>query len=62
MARSLYYGLVAVLIASMVFALIIFNSGVSVIGDSVKAISELASMYDLEKIGCALYSGNCNID
>jgi hypothetical protein len=31
----------------MVFALVIFNSGVSVITDSVKAISELASMYSL---------------
>jgi hypothetical protein len=62
MARSLYYGLVAILSASMVFALVIFNSGVSVITDSVKAISELASIYSLEKVGCAIYSGYCSID
>jgi hypothetical protein len=62
MARSLYFGLTAVLASSLVFALVIFNYGVSWMGDSVKAITELASMYDLEKVGCALYSGYCNLD
>jgi hypothetical protein len=62
MARSLYYGLVAIMTLSVVFALIIFNNGVSVIGDSVKAISELASVYDLDNISCALDAGHCNIN
>jgi hypothetical protein len=61
-ARSLYYGLIAVLIASMAFSLIIFKYGVSAIGDSVKAISELASMYDLDHVSCALDAGYCNVD
>ncbi len=61
-ARILYYGLIAILIASMAFSLIIFEYGVSVMGDSVKAISELASIYDLDHVSCALYSGYCNID
>ena len=62
MARSLYYGLVAILSSSTVFALVIFNYGVSVIGDSVKAISELASVYNLDNISCALDAGHCNIN
>lgn len=62
MARSLYFGLTAVLASSLVFALIIFNYGVSWMADSVKAISELASVYDLDHIGCALDAGYCNID
>lgn len=62
MARSLYFGLIAILTSSTVFALVIFNYGVSVIGDSVKAISELASVYDLDHISCALDVGYCNID
>lgn len=62
MARSLYYGLISILTLSMVFALIIFSYGVSVIGDSVKAISELASVYNLDNISCALDAGHCNIN
>jgi hypothetical protein len=61
MARSLYYGLIAILTSSAVFALVIFNYGISVIGDSVKAISELASVYNLDNISCALDAGHCNI-
>ena len=62
MARSLYFGLLAILTSSTVFALIIFSYDVSVIGDSVKAISELARVYDLDNISCALDAGHCNIN
>jgi hypothetical protein len=62
MARSLYYGLVAIMTSSTVFALIIFNYGISAIVDSVKTVSELASVYDLDNISCALDAGHCNIN
>jgi hypothetical protein len=48
--------------SSTVFALIIFNYGISAIVDSVKTVSELASVYDLDNISCALDAGHCNIN
>ena len=62
MARSLYYGLIAILATSLLFALIMYNYDAYGIRDSVKAISELAGVYDLDHVSCALDAGYCNIN
>jgi len=62
MTRSLYYGLAAILATSMLFALMKYNYDAYRIGDSIRVISELAGVYDLDHVSCALDTGYCNIN
>jgi hypothetical protein len=62
MTRLLYYGLAAILATSMLFALMMYNYDAYGVRDSIRVISELAGVYDLDHVSCALDAGYCNIN
>ena len=54
MRRALYFGLIAIFVCALAFGFMIVNYEAYGIGDSFKEISEIASIYDLNHVLCAL--------